>query len=144
MPVCPVRAPVASALWAFLPVRAAIAALPAPAGREVIQNKGSDTLVNVAQAWAEEYQQVDPSVVVAVSGGKVTDGRERSQESLVVGQDGLHLGLLQHDLGNPYPVRRAWVLPGQVLAPIFAPPFQQTLVKGRDHRSVDGQDGVDE
>ena len=37
--------------------------------RDVIQNKGSDTLVNVAQAWAEEYQQVDPSIVVAVSGG---------------------------------------------------------------------------
>ncbi|MFC1696592.1 PstS family phosphate ABC transporter substrate-binding protein [Pseudomonadota bacterium] len=37
--------------------------------RQVIQNKGSDTLVNVAQAWAEEYQVVNPSVVVAVSGG---------------------------------------------------------------------------
>ena len=37
--------------------------------REVIQNKGSDTLVNVAQAWAEAYQEVDPTVVVAVSGG---------------------------------------------------------------------------
>ncbi len=37
--------------------------------REVIQNKGSDTLVNVAQAWAEAYQEVDSSVVVAVSGG---------------------------------------------------------------------------
>jgi phosphate transport system substrate-binding protein len=37
--------------------------------REIIQNKGSDTLVNVAQAWAEAYQQVDPAVVVAVSGG---------------------------------------------------------------------------
>ena len=37
--------------------------------REVIQNKGSDTLVNVAQAWAEAYQTVDESVVVAVSGG---------------------------------------------------------------------------
>lgn len=37
--------------------------------REVIQNKGSDTLVNVAQAWAEAYQEVDASVVVAVSGG---------------------------------------------------------------------------
>ncbi len=37
--------------------------------REVIQNKGSDTLVNVAQAWAEKYRAVDPSVVVAVSGG---------------------------------------------------------------------------
>lgn len=37
--------------------------------RQVIQNKGSDTLVNVAQAWAEAYQGVNPSVVVAVSGG---------------------------------------------------------------------------
>jgi phosphate transport system substrate-binding protein len=37
--------------------------------RQVIQNKGSDTLVNVAQAWAEAYQQVQPTVVVAVSGG---------------------------------------------------------------------------
>lgn len=37
--------------------------------RQVIQNKGSDTLVNVAQAWAEAYQIVDPTTVVAVSGG---------------------------------------------------------------------------
>ena len=39
------------------------------ADRTVIQNKGSDTLVNVAQAWAEEYQNVDSNVAVAVSGG---------------------------------------------------------------------------
>ena len=37
--------------------------------RTVLQNKGSDTLVNVAQAWAEEYQKVEPDVAVAVSGG---------------------------------------------------------------------------
>ena len=37
--------------------------------RTLIQNKGSDTLVNVAQAWAENYQSVDPNVGVAVSGG---------------------------------------------------------------------------
>ncbi|MCF6226280.1 MAG: phosphate ABC transporter substrate-binding protein [Xanthomonadales bacterium] len=37
--------------------------------RQVIQNKGSDTLVNVAQAWAEAYQKIDPNTVVAVSGG---------------------------------------------------------------------------
>ncbi len=37
--------------------------------REVIQNKGSDTLVNVAQAWAEKYKEVDPTVAVAVTGG---------------------------------------------------------------------------
>lgn len=37
--------------------------------RVVIQNKGSDTLVNVAQAWAEEYRNVDSNIAVAVSGG---------------------------------------------------------------------------
>ncbi len=35
----------------------------------VIQNKGSDTMVNVAQAWAEEYALVAPDVKVEVSGG---------------------------------------------------------------------------
>jgi phosphate transport system substrate-binding protein len=38
-------------------------------GRTVIQNKGSDTLVNVAQAWAEAYKDIDAGVAVAVSGG---------------------------------------------------------------------------
>ena len=37
--------------------------------RVVLQNKGSDTLVNVAQAWAENYKEVDPNVAVAVTGG---------------------------------------------------------------------------
>jgi phosphate transport system substrate-binding protein len=35
----------------------------------VIQNKGSDTMVNVAQVWAEEYRKVAPNVEVEVSGG---------------------------------------------------------------------------
>jgi phosphate transport system substrate-binding protein len=35
----------------------------------IIQNKGSDTLVNLAQAWAEEYKNVNPNVALAVSGG---------------------------------------------------------------------------
>jgi phosphate transport system substrate-binding protein len=34
-----------------------------------IQNIGSDTMVNLAQAWAEEYAKVDPSISVEVSGG---------------------------------------------------------------------------
>jgi phosphate transport system substrate-binding protein len=37
--------------------------------KTVIQNIGSDTMVNLAQAWAEEYAQVEPSVSVEVSGG---------------------------------------------------------------------------
>lgn len=35
----------------------------------VIQNAGSDTIVNLAQAWAEEYALVQPSISVEVSGG---------------------------------------------------------------------------
>ncbi|MGI9626088.1 MAG: phosphate ABC transporter substrate-binding protein [Longimicrobiales bacterium] len=37
--------------------------------RAVIQNKGSDTLLNVAQAWAEVYSQEHANVAVAVTGG---------------------------------------------------------------------------
>ena len=39
------------------------------AQRSVIQNKGSDTLLNVAQAWAEAYREVAPDVAVSVTGG---------------------------------------------------------------------------
>ncbi len=35
----------------------------------VIQNKGSDTMVNLAQAWAEAYHAVVPEVEIEVSGG---------------------------------------------------------------------------
>lgn len=38
-------------------------------GRTLIQSKGSDTLVNVAQAWAEAYPSVNPEVAVSVTGG---------------------------------------------------------------------------
>jgi len=38
-------------------------------GKTIIQVKGSDTMVNVAQAWAEEYKNVEPSVEIEVSGG---------------------------------------------------------------------------
>ncbi|MYB06394.1 MAG: PstS family phosphate ABC transporter substrate-binding protein [Gemmatimonadetes bacterium] len=37
--------------------------------RALIQNRGSDTLLNVAQAWAEAYATVNPDVAVAVTGG---------------------------------------------------------------------------
>jgi phosphate transport system substrate-binding protein len=37
--------------------------------KTTIQNIGSDTMVNLAQAWAEEYAKVDPSISVEVSGG---------------------------------------------------------------------------
>ncbi len=44
----------------------------APAAEGVqtaIQNKGSDTIVNLALAWAEAYRQVNPDLLIAVTGG---------------------------------------------------------------------------
>ena len=42
----------------------------APASRKhVIQNTGSDTMVNLVQSWAERYAQLVPTVSVEVSGG---------------------------------------------------------------------------
>jgi len=34
-----------------------------------IENKGSDTIVNLALAWAEEYQNENPDVSISVTGG---------------------------------------------------------------------------
>jgi phosphate transport system substrate-binding protein len=36
---------------------------------QIIENKGSDTLVNLALAWAEEYVQIHPEVRLSVTGG---------------------------------------------------------------------------
>ena len=56
-------------LLGLIAITALLAACGGGEQRQVIQNKGSDTLVNVAQAWAEAYREVNPTVVVAVSGG---------------------------------------------------------------------------
>lgn len=45
------------------------AATAAPAGGQSIENKGSDTLVNLALAWAEAYAKVKPNVRISVTGG---------------------------------------------------------------------------
>ena len=52
-----------------LPVLLLVVSCGRGSDRAVIQNKGSDTLVNVAQTWAETYGAVNPSVAVAVTGG---------------------------------------------------------------------------
>jgi phosphate transport system substrate-binding protein len=39
------------------------------ASRSGIQNKGSDTLVNVAMAWSEAYGALRPEIPISVSGG---------------------------------------------------------------------------
>lgn len=35
----------------------------------IIENKGSDTLVNLALAWAEEYAKLNPDLSISVTGG---------------------------------------------------------------------------
>lgn len=36
---------------------------------QTIENKGSDTIVNLALAWAERYQMINPAVRISVTGG---------------------------------------------------------------------------
>lgn len=57
-------------LWSFLCL---FVSLPlcflAIAASDVIQIKGSDTMVNLGQGWAEEYMRQHPEVSIAVTGG---------------------------------------------------------------------------
>src|SRR5690606_11262166 len=48
-------------------------------------------------------------------------------EALEVGNNHAHLRLLQHDLGNPHPIRCGRVLPGQVVAAMPVEPGEQPL-----------------
>ena len=43
------------------------AAPPPPVKKTTIQNIGSDTMVNLAQAWAEAYAKIDPTVSIEVA-----------------------------------------------------------------------------
>jgi phosphate transport system substrate-binding protein len=40
-----------------------------PPNQQTIENKGSDTIVNLALAWAERYQEQHPEVNISVTGG---------------------------------------------------------------------------
>ncbi len=40
-----------------------------PGDETYIENKGSDTIVNLALAWAEEYQKLQPEIRISVTGG---------------------------------------------------------------------------
>ena len=40
-----------------------------PSATRTIENKGSDTIVNLALAWAEAYQEIRPEVRLSVTGG---------------------------------------------------------------------------
>jgi phosphate transport system substrate-binding protein len=60
---------VCCALSAALLCAAAACSHSRGASRTIIQDTGSDTQVNLAEAWAEEYAKLEPAVSVEVSGG---------------------------------------------------------------------------
>jgi phosphate transport system substrate-binding protein len=68
--VCCVLLILPASLAACRPQQEASAASRGPAeSQRAIQNKGSDTLVNLALAWAEAYREIEPDVSIAVTGG---------------------------------------------------------------------------
>jgi len=43
--------------------------IPSSKEKITVENKGSDTMVNLALAWAEEYQKTKSDVIISVTGG---------------------------------------------------------------------------
>ena len=60
-------------------------------------------------------------------GGQGFDRRQGGHEPVEVVEHGADLGLLQHDLRHPHPVRRDALLPGQVVAAMAVVPVQHRL-----------------
>ncbi len=56
-------------LWAAACRSGGQEAGPRQGKARIIQNTGSDTMVNLAQAWAEAYSPIHPEISVEVSGG---------------------------------------------------------------------------
>lgn len=67
------------ALWSLALTGLLVGCAVRPAGQaassgQVIENKGSDTLVNLALAWAERYMSIHPEVRISVTGGGTGTG----------------------------------------------------------------------
>jgi hypothetical protein len=63
-------------------------------------------------------------------GGQCEDVRAAIKEALVIRNHGRHLGLLQHDLGEPHAIGIARVLPGQLVAAVLFLPGDDLRRKG--------------
>lgn len=55
--------------WLLASCRASEQSSQSPQPATSIQNVGSDTMVNLALAWAEDYQRLHPDVNISVTGG---------------------------------------------------------------------------
>jgi phosphate transport system substrate-binding protein len=47
----------------------AVAVMGCGGGRKALQIKGSDTMVNLGQAWSEDFMKINPTVSIAITGG---------------------------------------------------------------------------
>src|SRR5688572_24490457 len=65
--------------------------------------------------------------VVLLRAGERRHVGETRHEALVIRDDGRHLGLLEHDLGDPDAIRVAAALPRQTVAPVHALPRDDVL-----------------
>jgi len=63
--------------------------------------------------------------IVARSRREIVDRRKSSNKSLEIRYYRGDLGLLQHDLGHPYRIRRSGTLPGKVVASMVVVPVQE-------------------
>ena len=81
-------------------------------------------------ACARIVAQPRPMVQYFIQGrcGKPLHSRKALHEALEVGNDGLHLCLLQHDLRDPDAIR-VGLLPRQILATMMVVPVQQPIGK---------------
>ena len=70
----------------------------------------------------------DPEQILFRCSGQTIDTRESFQEPLVVGHDGRHAGLLQHDFRDPDAVG-VFGAPPREIALVAAVPAQQGLSK---------------
>ena len=58
-----------AALLVFLSACANSGTQSSSASKKTITNTGSDTMVNLALAWAEQYQKENPDILISVTGG---------------------------------------------------------------------------
>ncbi len=56
-------------LFLFVAIIVAVSLVGCGGAKKGIQIKGSDTMVNLGQAWAEAFMKVNPKVSIAVTGG---------------------------------------------------------------------------